>query len=743
MAVIDTLQLDILVNDRGTSQKIDRTTKSLQNLYNVINQINGTGGVNAAVNGGGTTSRGASTSKTMRNFGRALNFGSAIANLYFISNITRRLGQGLAQVVQYGIDYQETLNLWHTAMRDNIAQARTFMSDMNKAYGISEATLMNYQAMFRNMLSAMGNLSEASSYALSESLTQMALDFASLYNTSVESAMTKLQSVLAGQVRPVRSAGLDITEVTIGQLYQELGGTRSIRQLNQTEKQLLRILAVFNQMNRAGAVGDLKKTITSTANQMRIMKEQAKDFATWAGVSLNLFLQESEILIRINKYLIAFKELAKSIAYELGYVEEDFWVGFEEGAEGAGKEIDNLKGKLLGFDKFQVLNSAGGEDADIEQSLLDAIAKYESILNGFENPAQTGAVELLKQWGLVLKDVTNEEGEVVGQIWAADEGAESVLGRLKNIGTVLGGVLAGFVLLTKPILLVATAIETAYLTNKDFKASVDGLLKAMSPTLSQVATNLFAIFTELMKIVQPFVMLVLEIVNMLLPIVQEIIAYISSDIGGISLIIEDIGTSIKLFLPLLLPLVSVVAQVLDLLSPILAILHMVLWVTNYIYSFIFGSEEGQDIIGFIGLVVGGLELIVKILNTIGTLVETLFKWDWDSLGGKLSDIWTNWSVGSYNKYTPPEMNDYKPRSALSELATGVGEFKFNHQSLSLPTTSAGELEDAVARGFIRGAAATYNEGQDASTTEIYIDGQRMFNVFRGIANRNGYDLVKV
>ena len=181
--VIDTLELNIVVDNKGTTARINNTTKALKNLHKVISDINGAGGVDGAVNGGGgggSSSRGGSSrssgSNSASKLAKSLNFGSMIAKLYFVRNITKQLGQDLAKVVQYGIDYEETLNLWQVAMKGNIAQARIFVSEMNKAYGISSATVMNYQATFKNMLSALGGISQDTAYGLSEALSQMALD---------------------------------------------------------------------------------------------------------------------------------------------------------------------------------------------------------------------------------------------------------------------------------------------------------------------------------------------------------------------------------------------------------------------------------------------------------------------------------------------------------------------------------------------------------------------------------------
>ncbi|MEE1050208.1 MAG: hypothetical protein U0M60_22620 [Clostridia bacterium] len=186
-----------------------------------------------------------------------LRIGGILAKLYFVRNITKQLGENLAKVVQYGIDYEETLNLWQVAMKGNTAEARKFITEMNRAYGVSEATLMNYQATFKNMLGALGGIKPEDAYGLSEVLTQMALDYASLYNVGIEESMTKFQAVLAGQVRPIRNeSGYDITQATLGEIYKDIGGTKTVRQLSETEKRLLRILAVYRQMKDT-AVGDL------------------------------------------------------------------------------------------------------------------------------------------------------------------------------------------------------------------------------------------------------------------------------------------------------------------------------------------------------------------------------------------------------------------------------------------------------------------------------------------------------
>ena len=217
-----------------------------------------------------------------------------------VAFMARRLGRYVAEIVQAGSDYTETLNLWQVAMRDNLDMADKFVNKMNEAYGISTKTVMNAQATFKNMIGSLGQISDETAYQLSETLVQMSADFSSLYNVKLESAFQKMQAMLAGQVRPIRSAGLDMTETTLYQYYQMIGGTKSMRNLTRTEKQLLSILAVYQQMGSAGALGDMTKTLNSFANQSRMMTEYWVELKTWSGLILKDLIDQSGILVYIN-----------------------------------------------------------------------------------------------------------------------------------------------------------------------------------------------------------------------------------------------------------------------------------------------------------------------------------------------------------------------------------------------------------------------------------------------------------
>lgn len=354
-----------------------------------------------------------------------------LGNISYLINMMRFYGDKIARVVQYGMDYVETLNLWQVANRENIAMADEFISKMREAYGISETTLRNYQAIFKNMISALGDLEDAVASRLSQQLTQMALDFSSLYNVSIQNAMEKFQSVLSGEVIPIRTvSGYDITEPTIIDLYQRMGGEKSMRQLNQLEKRLLRISAVFEQMGKSGAIGedfgDLASTIESASNQARIMSEQFKEVMTWSGQLILQLLNSAGILQYINAILMTIAEIMRSLAFSNEDVVEEWTRQAVAGFKEANDEMDELQGKLLAFDKFNALNSGAGKSSIT--SVDPVIAKMiEDINFGMAN-ADMQARKLSNTWlealgmGEKIHRVINENGEVVE--YTAEQWAE-------------------------------------------------------------------------------------------------------------------------------------------------------------------------------------------------------------------------------------------------------------------------------------------------------------------------------
>jgi hypothetical protein len=421
-------------------------------------------------------------------------------------HMMRRMGRFMMNLVQAGSDYNETLNLWQVAMRDNLDVADQFVNKMQKAYGISTKTLMNAQAIFKNMVGNLGNVSDSTAYALSEALVQMSVDFSSLYNVKLNEAFNKMQAMLARQVRPIRSvSGYDITENTIYELYQTLGGTKTMRQLNNTEKQLLSIYAVFNQMDASGALGDMTKTLNTFANQSRMMTEYWAELKTWSGLLLKDLIDQSGLLVHINALLITATEIIKAIAKSRGIGDENYLTGLFETTEATNDAVDELQGKLLDFDKFRSLEGASTAPLAIDEKLLKAIAGYSSKIDQAQNAAQ----KLAESWMSVLGFTKDANGEFV----IAEENLSKIEFVIKAIGIAIGTIL-GLSLLSSivkfgsfigtyaiiPLVKLGTTITTSVLIPMA-KFYYELAVRAVSALLSYAKTIITAVgATNLMRI---------------------------------------------------------------------------------------------------------------------------------------------------------------------------------------------------------------------------------------------------
>ena len=125
----------------------------------------------------------------------------SIGRLYFWINYTKRFAQALSRMMTRAIDFNETLNKFQVSMGQYYSRAIKYVNSLTYAFNLSTESIMNYQSTFMNMLSALGGLSSDTSYELSETLTRMAIDYASLFNVSIDRAMEQFQSVLSGQIK--------------------------------------------------------------------------------------------------------------------------------------------------------------------------------------------------------------------------------------------------------------------------------------------------------------------------------------------------------------------------------------------------------------------------------------------------------------------------------------------------------------------------------------------------------------
>jgi hypothetical protein len=175
-----------------------------------------------------------------------------------------------------------------------IERATNFNNRITEALSLDPNLMMNYQAVFAQMANSM-NLTADSAQNISESLTLLGNDIASLWNIDTDVAMKKLQSGLAGQIRPLRELGVDISKTSLEMYALKYGITDSVENMSQAAKVQLRWLAIMEQTEVA--FGDMAKTLQSPANQLRILQQQWTNLSRSIG---NVFLPVLLLFCRIS-----------------------------------------------------------------------------------------------------------------------------------------------------------------------------------------------------------------------------------------------------------------------------------------------------------------------------------------------------------------------------------------------------------------------------------------------------------
>lgn len=288
-----------------------------------------------------------------------LKFGTMI---YGLSRLASMIGTAVTQ----SNAYQENLNLFTVAMGEYAQEAFDYGQTVSEVLGIDLSDWIRNQGVFNTLLTGFGNTADRAAL-MSKNLTQLGYDISSFFNISVEDAMQKLQSGIAGELEPLRRLGYDLSDARLQATALSLGIDKSTQSMTQAEKAELRYYAIMTQVT--SAQGDLARTLESPANQLRILSAQFNMAARSIG---NIFIPA---LNAILPYAIAvvevIREIADAIASLFGFeLTEVDYSGITAGASGAGSMADSLdeaagaakklKQYTAGFDELNVFSPDSG-----------------------------------------------------------------------------------------------------------------------------------------------------------------------------------------------------------------------------------------------------------------------------------------------------------------------------------------------------------------------------------------------
>lgn len=609
---------------------------------------------------------------THKRLNNMLSFGK----IYALYNQLRHFGSGFANMLNKAIDFTEIENYFSRAMGNMRSEAMKFQNQLSDMYGLAMPSMMQAQATFKNQLGALGDLSEDMSYMLSERLTKMSLDYASLYNVSVDSAVTKFQAALSKQVRPIRSqSGYDITQSVLGGTLESIGiYDRQIRDLNEVEKRLIIILTLQQQMARSAAMGDFARTIEQPANQLKILQQQIAEVGRW--ISAVFYGVIGKVLPYINGFVMAIKSLIQMFASFLGYElpdssgstgsildsMDDSLGGVSDGMDDvnagiddANKGLDSAKKKtkewknfLAGFDVANVIpdqstddsssgSGGGGSGAggmSIDPRLLKALQDMDYIFDNIRMKAMDIRDRLL-EWASILGKVVDDNiFEPIRNSW--NKYGSGILKNITetrdNIVHILGGVFDVVAKKWKPFFQAASdlffsLLDTASLVTDTistfFRHVWDSGGKYLFESLWDLATAFLKLATSINdNFVKPVVK---GLKNTLVPVFGNLTGIILKGIGAIIKGFANVITWISKCKPVVVMLSTVVTSFFLAwkLTKFAEFISLGGGVVNVLKNIATGMITGNGVIGKAATAITSLKAAYSLVN--GTMIEYLAK----------------------------------------------------------------------------------------------------------------------
>lgn len=616
----------------------------------------------------------------------AFNYG---ALRLFASSLTR-VYSGLVKVTQKSSEFLESFNLFQVAFDGNYKEAEKFINKMSEMYGLDEAWVMRTTSLFKQLANAMGMGVETGD-KLSKLLTQMSVDISSLYNLDVDQVPQILQSALAGQTKPARRLGADITQTTLQTTLDSLGIDRSVVNLSYAEKRLLIVISLTQQLSRA--TNDWGRTLESPANQMRILNEQFSRLTREVG---NVFLPIlSTILPYLNAIVMVLTEIIAIIARLFGYKKEDYdyfetmaddVYDFSDGVGAAASGVEKLKRGLRGFDRLNNITTpsassggvgagVGGIDPDLMNAFNKAYNDYFKQISQVEMKA-TRIRDRIMEWLGFQKQIDEETGDVSFKFDHITGG--TVLGALGVGGTIYLGIKTLLGIFTKITGLKFTGITT-FVKNLD---KIPKILSTIDPKIAiivAIVTTLIAAFVKLYKTNDEFRAKVDNFVDML----KNDFLKVLKDIKDLLLPFakEMWETLKKIWNEVVKPLGQLLVEMLEPVFSTLLDILTAIWVNVIEPMYPVLKWLAQTALKF-------YETKIKIIvNILSTLMDIL-KWLWDNIFSYVFD----WIANKIEEKVIPAVETIgvvieKIKKAIQKVVDWWNNLSFNKKKIEVDYTA--------------------------------------------------------
>lgn len=319
------------------------------------------------------SSVGSATDKSIKPMGKATDA---------LKKIDASLSAALLKVTKYASgafkesnDYVESINLFNVTMGKGTEAAQKYANELQNLMGIDSKEWMSYQGSLNQMLVGFGT-AEDKANEMSQQLTQVAYDLSSVWNVDVSEAFHKVQSGLSGQVKGLKTWGINLSVAQLRETALAHGITLSTAKMTEQQKATLRYITIMEKTKNVQ--GDLARTIVSPANAMRILNNQLVLLKRAFGQIVSVLV--AKFIPYVQAAVKAITQLAESVAKAFGYKLPDIDYSKMQSLSSSANDLDEnltdstksakkLKKTLAGFDEINQLADFSDSTSDLNSAL--------------------------------------------------------------------------------------------------------------------------------------------------------------------------------------------------------------------------------------------------------------------------------------------------------------------------------------------------------------------------------------
>jgi hypothetical protein len=195
---------------------------------------------------------------------------------------------GARQIVDFGkssiraaSDYQESVNAIEVATGDAAAEIQRFGVSAASGIGMSMTAVNDAGVSFAGFAENINSSDVAGTF---EQYITRAADFASVMNLEASRSLDIFQSALAGQSKPIRTFGIDLSAAAVAVHATAKGIGEIGRELTEGEKQQARFSLLMQET--AEFAGDFTNTADDLANSQRILTAEWENAQVALGKGL-------------------------------------------------------------------------------------------------------------------------------------------------------------------------------------------------------------------------------------------------------------------------------------------------------------------------------------------------------------------------------------------------------------------------------------------------------------------------